>query len=196
MESPKRRSKTGRRPRTFHKQFKTNKVCCFDFWRVDNVEPYRAAINEKLHQGAEVAARQNVLLVLENEFAYSTATEREAGVTLAAIPSHDLALNWDPANAVMRGELDAFPGGWNALPKDRIHQCHVKNAVKDTTGTVVWSPVVVGLIDWKAQFKALKGVGYSIAVNLETHWKGEGTPEECSRISWAGMRKALLKADA
>jgi len=27
------------------KQFKTNKVRCFDFWRIDDVKPYRAAIN-------------------------------------------------------------------------------------------------------------------------------------------------------
>jgi sugar phosphate isomerase/epimerase len=177
------------------KQFKTNKVRCFDFWRIDNVKPYRTAINEKLQQAAELAARQNVLLVLENEFACNTATGREAAATLTAIPSRNLALNWDPANAVMRGELDAFPGGWNALPKDRIHHCHVKNAVKDAKGTVVWSPVDVGFIDWVAQFKALKAIGYSDAVNLETHWKGAGTPEESSRISWAGMKKALLRAD-
>jgi sugar phosphate isomerase/epimerase len=73
-------------------------------------------------------------------------------------------------------------GFWGGL-----HHCHVKNAVKDATGKIVWSPVDVGFIDRVAQFKALKAIGYSDAVNLETHWKGAGTPEECSRISWAGM---------
>jgi sugar phosphate isomerase/epimerase len=177
------------------KQFKTSKIRCFDFWRIDDVKPYRAAINEKLHQAAELTAKQNILLVLENEFACNTATGREAAATLAGIPSRNLALNWDPANAVMRGELDAFPGGWDALPKDRIHHCHVKNAVKDATGTVVWSQVDVGFIDWGAQFKALKAIGYSDAVSLETHWKGAGTPEASSEISWAGMKKALLNAN-
>jgi sugar phosphate isomerase/epimerase len=177
------------------KQFKTNKVRCFDFWRIDDVKPYRTAINEKLQQSAELAAKQNVMLVLENEFACNTATGREAAATLAGVPSQNLALNWDPANAVMRGELDAFPGGWNGLPKDRIHHCHVKNAVKDATGKIVWSPVGVGFIDWTAQFKALKGAGYSDSVNLETHWKGGGTPEESSRTSWDGMKKALLAAN-
>jgi sugar phosphate isomerase/epimerase len=177
------------------KQFKTNKVRCFDFWRIDDVKPYRAAISETLQKAAEVAAKQNVMLVLENEFACNTATGREAGATLAGIPSRNIALNWDPGNAVMRGEVDAFPGGWNALPKDRIHHCHVKNAVKDAAGTVVWSPVDVGIIDWVAQFKALKGIGYSDAVSLETHWKGGGTPEESSKISWAGMKQDLLKAN-
>ena len=178
------------------KQFKTNKVRCFDFWRIEDVKPYRAAINEKLQQAAEMSARQNVQLVLENEFACNTATGREAAATMTGVPSHNFALNWDPANAVMRGELDAFPNGWEALPKDRIHHCHVKNAVKDASGKVVWSPVGVGFIDWAAQFKALEKIGYSQAVNLETHWTGGGTPEASSKISWAGMKKALEQAGA
>ncbi len=178
------------------KQFNTNKVRCFDFWRLEDPVPYRAAMNEKLLQAAELAAKQNILLVLENEFECNTATGREAAATLAAVPSTNLALNWDPGNAVMRGEFDAFPGGWNALPKHRIHHCHVKNAVKDATGKVVWSPVAIGYIDWAAQFKALKDIGYYDAVNLETHWKGPGTPEQSSETSWMGMKKALLQADA
>ena len=178
------------------KQFKTNKVRCFDFWRIDDVKPYRKAINAKLQEAAEFAAKQNVLLVLENEYECNTATGREAAATLAGIPSRSLALNWDPGNAVMRGELDAYPGGWNALPKDRIHHCHVKNAVKDATGKMVWSPVDVGYIDWTAQFKALMGIGYSNAVNLETHWRGAGTPEASSIRSWEGMKKDLQQAGA
>ncbi len=170
------------------KQFKTNKVRCFDFWRIDDVKPYRAAINAQLQQAAEKAARQNIMLVLENEFACNTATGREAAATLAGISSPNLALNWDPGNAVMRGELDAFPNGWQALPKDRIHHCHVKNAVKDASGKIVWSPVDIGYIDWAAQFKALAEINYTGAVNLETHWKDGKTPESSSRTSFAGMK--------
>ncbi len=175
------------------KQFKTDKVRCFDFWRLEDVKPYRAAINDKLRQSAEYAGKQGILLVLENEFACNTATGREAAATLAGVPSPHLALNWDPGNAVMRGEFDAFPDGWNALPKERIHHCHVKNAVKDSAGKVEWSPVDVGIIDWTAQFRALKGIGYSNATNLETHWKG-GTPEQSTDRSWEGMKRDLVAA--
>jgi sugar phosphate isomerase/epimerase len=173
------------------KQFKTEKVRCFDFWRLDDVAPYRAAIDEKLRSAAEVAGKQGILLVLENEFACNTATGREAARTLNAIQSPHLALNWDPANAVMRGELDAFPAGWEALPKNRIHHCHCKNAVKSVEGKIEWSPVDKGFIDWAAQFRALKQSGYRDAVSLETHWHGAATPEESSRISWVGMKQAL-----
>lgn len=173
------------------RQFKTDKVRCFDFWRLDDVKPYRAAINAKLEQAAAKAAKQNILLVLENEFACNTATGREAGATLAAIQNANLALNWDPGNAVMRGELDAYPNGWNALPKNRIHHCHVKNAVKDATGKIVWSPVDIGYVDWAAQFRSLAAAGYRDATSLETHWRGAGTPEASTRRSWEGMKKAL-----
>ncbi len=176
------------------KRFNTDKVRCFDFWRIDDVKPYRAAINDVLQKAAEKAARERILLVLENEFACNTATGREAAATLAGVPSHNLALNWDPGNAVMRGEFDAFPGGWNALPKDRIHHCHVKNAIKDSAGTVQWSPVDKGYVDWAAQFRALEKAGYTDALSLETHWKGGGTPEASTRISWEGMQKDLQQA--
>lgn len=173
------------------KQFKTEKVRCFDFWRIDDVAPYRAAIDEKLRSAAEAAGKQGILLLLENEFECNTATGREAARTLSAIQTPHLALNWDPANAVMRGELDAFPAGWSVLPKDRIHHCHCKNAVKNAEGKIEWSPVGTGYIDWTAQLTALKQIGYHEAVSLETHWHGAGTPEASSRISWAGMKKAL-----
>jgi sugar phosphate isomerase/epimerase len=176
--------------------FATNKVRCFDFWRIDDVAPYRAAIDEKLRSAAEAAGKQGILLVLENEFECNTATGREAVRTLNAIQSPHLALNWDPGNAVMRGELDAFPDAWNALPKNRIHHCHCKNAVKNGAGKIEWAPVAKGYIDWAAQFRALKQAGFADAVSLETHWHGAATAEESTRISWAGMKQALLDAGA
>jgi len=178
------------------KQFDTDKVRGFDFWRLDDVTPYRAAIDEKIRSMAETAGKQGVLLVLENEFECNTATGREAARTLNAVQTPHLALNWDPANAVMRGELDAFPTAWDLLPKDRIHHCHCKNAVKNADGKIEWSPVDKGFIDWTAQFQALKKAGYREAVILETHWRGGGTAEESTRISWAGMKKALIDASA
>lgn len=176
------------------KQFGTDKVRCFDFWRLEDVKPFRAAINAKLQETAEKAARQNVRLLLENEYACNTATGREAAATLAGVPSRSLALNWDPGNAVMRGELDAFPNGWAAIPKDRLHHCHVKNAVKGADGKIVWAPVNVGYINWAAQFRALAELGFSGAVNLETYWKDGNTAETSSRKSWQGMKEELQKA--
>ena len=178
------------------KTFKTGKVRCFDFWRLEDVGPYRAAIDEKVRSAAEVAGKSGIMLLLENEFACNTATGREAARTMNAIQSPHLALNWDPGNAVMRGELDAFPTAWDTIPKNRVHHCHCKNAVKNDTGKIEWSPVDKGFIDWAGQFRALKQISYTDAVSLETHWHGAATPEESTRISWVGMKKALTEAGA
>jgi len=171
------------------KQFNTDKIRCFDFWRIDDVAPYRAAIDDKLRSAAEATRKQGIALVIENEHECNTVTASEAVRTLAAVPG--LSLNWDPGNAVMHGELDAFPAGWALLPKGRILHCHCKNVVRNAAGKLEWSPVNIGFIDWPGQFRALKKVGYHNAVSLETHWRGAGTPEASTRISWAGMKKAL-----
>jgi len=182
------------------RHFKTERIRCFDFWRLEDQTPYREAIDAKLLEAAEKAGKNGILLVLENEYECNTATGREAARTLAAVQSPHLMLNWDPGNAVARGELDAFPGGWNALPKDRIGHCHVKCAVNKPTKAdpdgFEWAPVGKGLPDWAAQFKALKQSGYHAAVSLETHWTGGGSPEQSTRISWAGMKAALEQAQA
>lgn len=178
------------------KRYKTDKIRCFDFWRIADVAPYRKAINEKLHEAAEKCGAQGIELVIENEPACNTATGREAVATLAAVPSKHFFLNWDPGNAVLFGELDAFPKAWDMLPKQRIHHCHCKNVVTGPDGKRAWSPVDVGIIDWAAQYRALKAMGYHHAVSLETHWHSGKGPEDSTRTSWAGMKKQLIAAGA
>jgi len=176
------------------KAFQTDRVRCFDFWRLANQDPYRAAINDKLLQAANQAGKKGITLVLENEPACNTATGAEAAKVLDAVKSPYLMLNWDPGNAATLGETP-YPDGYNLLPKDRIGHCHCKDAVKKGKG-YDWAPMGGGIIDWAGQFKALKRDGYHFAVSLETHWNGGGSPEESSRKSWAGMKKLLQQADA
>jgi len=176
------------------KAFQTDRVRCFDFWRLEDVKSYRAAINAKLQEAANAAGKQGITLILENEFACNTATAAEAAEVLGAVPSASFMLNWDPGNAAARGEVP-FPGGYNLLPKNRIGHCHCKDVVKKAM-KYDWAPMGGGIIDWEGQFKALKRDGYHLAVSLETHWNGGGSPEESSRKSWAGMKKLLQQADA
>jgi L-ribulose-5-phosphate 3-epimerase len=176
------------------KQFGTDRVRCFDFWRLDDQGPYRLAINEKLRAAAEKAGKKSVILVLENEMACNTATGAEATGVLSAVRSEYFMLNWDPGNAAAHGEK-AFPNGYDVLPKNRIGHCHCKDVVKKGEG-YEWAAMGQGTIDWVGQFKALKRDGYGYAVSLETHWRGAGTPEASTNESWAGMKKQLRKAAA
>ena len=178
------------------KVFHTDRVRCFDFWRLEDPAPYRAAMNAKLLEAANTAAKQGIILIIENEFACNTATGAEAAQTLAAVQSPSFMVNWDPGNAAGRGETP-YPGGYNLLPKDRIGHCHCKDIAKISDAKEPpWAAMGRGAIDWVGQFTALKREGYHYAVSLETHWRGGGTPEESSRQSWAGMKDQLRKAGA
>ena len=177
------------------KAFNTDRVRCFDFWRLDDATPYREAMNEKLLAAANIAGKRGVILVLENEPSCNTATGAEAAKVLSAVRSPHLWLNWDPGNASELGERP-FPDGYNLLPRDRIGHCHCKDSVKRRDGKYAWAPMGGGIIDWVGQFTALKRDGYKLAVSLETHWRGAGTPEESTRRSWAGMKRQLQDAGA
>jgi sugar phosphate isomerase/epimerase len=176
------------------KSFQTDRVRCFDFWRLEDQAPYRSAINDKLRDAATKAAKKGIILVLENESACNTATGAEAAKVLSAVQTPSFMLNWDPGNAAASGDVP-YPDGYNLLPKERIGHCHCKDAVKKGKG-YDWAPMGGGIIDWAGQFKALKRDGYHFAVSLETHWEGGGSKEECSRKSWAGMKTLLQQADA
>jgi len=176
------------------KKFSTDRVRCFDFWRLDDPKPYRAEINETLRKAAEKLGKQGLILVLENEMSCNTGTGKEAAETLAAVQTPSFMLNWDPGNAATLGEIP-YPNGYDLLPKNRIGHCHCKDAVKNGD-KYEWAAMGKGIIDWVGQFRALKKAGYHNAVSLETHWRGGGTPEESTKQSWAGMKGELQKAGA
>jgi L-ribulose-5-phosphate 3-epimerase len=177
------------------KTLQTDRVRCFDFWRLHDQKPYRTAINEKLLEAANKAGKKGITLLLENDAGLNTATGAEAAQVLDAVQSPFLMLNWDPGNAAASGEKP-FPDGYNLLPKGRIGHCHCKDAVKKGNEDYDWAPMGAGVVDWLGQFKALNRDGYRFAVSLETHWDGGGTPEKSSRQSWAGMKELLQKAGA
>lgn len=175
--------------------FNTDRLRCFDFWRLADPRPHRAAMDEELRGAAAKAARRGVTLVMENEYACNTATGAEAARTLAAVNVPNFKLNWDPGNAAFRGEVP-YPAGYNLLPKNRVGHVHCKDVERRADGGYAWQAVGRGLVDFAGQFRALKRDGYRGAVVLETHWRGAGTPEESTRQSMAGLKDALRKAGA
>jgi sugar phosphate isomerase/epimerase len=170
----------------------TNRIRCFDFWRLDDPAPFRAAMDQKLRDAAERCRQHGLILLLENEMSCNTATGAESARTLAAVTNPNFMLNWDAGNAAAAGETP-FPNGYNLLPKHRIGHCHCKDVIRKPGGGYAWAPVGGGVIDWTGQFRALAAQKYSCAVSLETHWRGGGTPEASSRISMQGLKNVLRK---
>src|SRR5438309_1248148 len=144
----------------------------------------------------EVAeAKNNIILILENEYECNSGTGAEAARTLAAVPAKNFMINWDPGNAAALGEK-AFPDGYAKVPKDRIGHMHLKDVEKKADGTFGWAAMGKGIIDYAEQFRAMMRDGYRGTMSLETHWNGGGTPEESSRISMVGTKELLRKAGA
>jgi len=173
----------------------TDRVRCFDFWRLDDPKPFRDAMDDKLRETAAQVAPKNIVLLLENEFACNTATGAESVRTLKAVQSPNFKLNWDPGNAAYRGEI-AFPDGFANIPKDRIGHMHLKDVARKADGSFEWAAMGRGIIDYVGQFRAMVQAGYSGTMSLETHWRGAGTEEESSRQSFAGTKELLSKAGA
>jgi L-ribulose-5-phosphate 3-epimerase len=175
------------------KTFETDRIRCFDFWRLDDPAPYRAAINAKLQQAAQRCAKENLILLLENEMSCNTATGAESAAVLNAIPEKNFMLNWDPGNAAALGSTP-YPDGYALLPKNRIGHCHCKDVVIKPDHKYAWAPVGGGIVDWVGQLQALHHDGFHYGLSLETHWRGAGTPEASTRISMDGLKKTLTKA--
>jgi sugar phosphate isomerase/epimerase len=176
------------------KSFDNAPIRIFDFWRLTDQKPYRAAIDDRIRQAALKAGKQGVVLTLENELDCNTATGVEAGRLLNAIDEKALMLNWDPGNAAARGETP-FPDGYSRLPKHRIGHMHLKDVANKADGKTEWAAIGKGTIDFVGQFRALKRDGYAGAMSLETHWRGGGTPEESTRQSMAGLKALLERAE-
>jgi len=175
------------------RSFETDRIRCFDFWRLEDQKPYRNAINAKLRQAAERCSREHLTLVLENEMSCNTATAEESAAVLKAVPHPNFMLNWDPANAAAAGSIP-YPDGYTLLQKNRIGHCHCKDVVRQPGGKYDWAPVGGGMVDWVGQLQALKRDGFAAALSLETHWHGGGTAEQSTRISMGGLKKTLSKA--
>ena len=175
------------------KAFGTNRIRCFDYWRLEDQKPYREAINARLRSAADRCAKDHMILLLENEMSCNTATGEESAAVLKAVPNRNFMLNWDPGNAAALGSTP-YPNGYDLLPKERLGHCHCKDVVRKEGAKYEWAPVGGGVVDWVGQFKALKRDGYHQAVSLETHWRGAGTPEASTRISMAGLKKTLGEA--
>src|SRR5260370_1666558 len=101
----------------------TERVRCFDFWRLDDPKPFREAMDSKLRDTAAQVAPKKITLLLENEFACNPAPRAKAPPTFHALQSPNFKLNWDPGNAAYRGAL-AFPDAFANTTNQRIGHMH------------------------------------------------------------------------
>jgi sugar phosphate isomerase/epimerase len=142
----------------------------FSYWRTTAPEQCFDRILTSLRDLADRAADRGLIIGLENEHACNVGTGAEAGRVLDALDHPALRSIWDPANAFILGEIP-FPGGYDALPRDRVVHVHAKDCHMQGHKPT-WGPLGDMGIDWKGQIAALKRDGYAGSISLETHWRG------------------------
>ena len=156
-------------------------VRVFSYWRTVAPDQVFEHVVTALRNLAEEASERDLIIGLENEHACNISTALDTARVLAAIDHPNLRVVWDPANALVAGEVP-FPDGFQLLPVERIAHVHAKDC-RLTDTHPEWVELGMGTVDWAGQITALAREGYTGDINLETHWLGPGGDKmEASRL--------------
>jgi len=173
----------------------SDKVRGFTFWRVAEPEKIYPRISEELAKAAEVAGREGIRLVIENEESCNAATGHEIAAVLNRTPSSNLGFNWDVGNGYMHGEV-SYPDGYNALDKGRIWNIHLKGmqcgpGLKHCHETFADE----GVINLVGQLRALLRDHYNETMSLECEFRAPGmTRQQTTERSMRGLLRVVNKA--
>ena len=117
---------------------------------------------------AEKAAKEDLIVGLENEHACNIATASETARVLAVFDHPNLMVVWDPANAMWRREIRILTAT-RVLPKERIVHVHAKDCHMDGHKPV-WGPLGDAHLDWKGQIRRSS----TTATKATSAWKRTG----------------------
>jgi len=173
----------------------TPMIRVFSFWRTIDPAACFDRVVEALWALADLAAARGLIIALENEHACHVGTAAEAAAVARAIAHPALKLLWDPANALVAGEVP-YPDGYRALPAPRVVHVHAKDCVV-AHHRPTWGAVGEMDVDWRGQIAALIADDYRGWISLETHWTGpNGDKLEASTICGANLRRLIDEAEA
>jgi sugar phosphate isomerase/epimerase len=164
--------------------FGTHRVRIFSYWRVVEPEKAFSLVRDRLGEAAELAEKNGITLLLENEHACNIGTGAELGRLLRDVNSRNLRGIWDPGNSFVLGEIP-YPHGYEHV-KGLFPHMHIKDARKNQE--LRWVPVGTGSIDYRGQFEALRRENYDGTISLETHYRRpDGNKIESTRESLEGL---------
>lgn len=160
--------------------FDVDKVRIFTFARVAEPEKLFPRIADVLGEMGEVARKEGVRLLIENEAACNVGSCAEMAGLIKLLPASTFGLNWDANNGQTSNE-SPYPGGYALLPKNRIGNVHMH-------GRTFLDPEKK--LDWAAIFAALERDGYRGCAGLETHYF-DGTKIEKSHQCLETIRSII-----
>ncbi|HYO81434.1 MAG TPA: sugar phosphate isomerase/epimerase family protein [Bryobacteraceae bacterium] len=157
-----------------------DKMRVFTFLRVAEPGSVFQRIADVLGEMSELAAKEKISLLVENEGACNVVTCAETADFLKLMPQKNFGLNWDPWNGLAQKEKP-FPEGYALLPKGRIWNVQMKgHALLDAERKLPWRQI----------FAQLTKDGYDGYAGLETHYF-DGTLIEKSHLTAQEIRRIL-----
>lgn len=161
----------------------------FTFWWQGELSQYLDKLVNLFQPVIELAEREGIYLVVENEYSCIVGTGAEARDFVNRLGSKYLRVLWDPGNAFYARETP-YPKGYEAV-RGLVMHIHVKDAAVDN-GHYSWKPIGKGMINYRGQFEALIRDEYNGVVSLETHYvPASGDKEAGTRESFSGIVKIL-----
>lgn len=127
--------------------------------------PAPGPVVETLARAAERAEAAGISLLIESEEGHWANTGANSAALIAATGSRSLGLNWDPANALIDGDIP-YPDGYAAC-RHLVRNVHFKDARVHGPGH--WELLAVGDVDWAGQIRALIDDGYQGCIAMEPH---------------------------
>ncbi|HWK68171.1 MAG TPA: sugar phosphate isomerase/epimerase family protein [Rhizobiaceae bacterium] len=124
-----------------------------------------AGVVELLAEAAETAHAAGLELLVETEEGHWANTGARSAALVERVGGPGLAINWDPANALIDGDVP-YPQGYQAL-RHLVRNVHFKDARVYPDGS--WELLAEGDVDWAGQIAALAEHGYKGAIAVEPH---------------------------
>lgn len=173
------------------KKLGTDKIRIFSFWREKDPAAHFDEIAGHLKKAAEMAAKEGVFLLLENETACNGGYAAEVADLARRVGNpKGLRVLWDPGNETYGGK-SPYPEGY-AHVKGTFEHVHLKDAVVDPDGTPRCLPIGEGRAPLGPQIAALEKDGYRGLYTLETRYTPEGgTAMQGTERTLAGLKKLL-----
>lgn len=150
--------------------------------------PAPEGVTEILAEAAEASGAAGIELLVETEEGFWADTGARSAALIESIASPALGINWDPANALIEGDIP-YPDGYAAL-KHLVRNVHFKDARRYPDGT--WELLADGDVEWAGQIAALAADGYDGAIAVEPHL----SPSVASTRAALGRLRSLIEQAA
>ncbi|AEM72779.1 sugar phosphate isomerase/epimerase family protein [Caldicellulosiruptor acetigenus] len=167
----------------------TKYIRIFSFYVPESEEEkYTDDVIERLSKFTEIAKRENLVLLHENEKEIYGSNAERCFKILSAINSPNLRATFDPANFVLC-KVEVYPHAFELL-KDYIEYVHIKDA-KFSDGSVT----VAGESDGRVKdvIEALKKMGFYGFLSIEPHLNNNlpgGGPENFEK-AYRAIKKLI-----